>query len=70
MSTIRYRMFYRILSMQSNLFQIHVFLVSVLKATPDHTSLKYRCHDKESNEIRVVYLMHCRFEKNVDVEFQ
>ena len=41
---------------KSNLFKTQVFLVSILGATPNHTSLKYRCPIKNSNQIRHVYL--------------
>ena len=36
------------------MFWAHVFLVSVLKATPNHIPLKYRCPNKESNRRREV----------------
>ena len=53
MLTIEPRMIIKL----SNLFQTHVFLVSVLGATPNHIPLKCRCPNKASNRIRVVYLM-------------
>ena len=35
-------------STQSNLFKLHVFLVSILGVTPTHILLKYRCPKKRS----------------------
>lgn len=43
--------------MQTNLFRTHVFLNSVLGATPNRINLKYRCSNKRSNQIRVVYVV-------------
>ena len=43
--------------MQSNFFQMHVFWVSILMATPYHMPLKYRCHNKKKywNKNRLPY---------------
>ena len=38
-----------------NLFKAHVFWVSILGGTPNHIPLKYRCPNKKSNRIRVIY---------------
>ena len=43
-------------SLQSNLFQMHGLLVSILGTTLNHMLLKYRCPNMNSNEIRGDYL--------------
>lgn len=47
--------------MQSNIFWIYVFLVSVFGITPNSIPLKYRYSIKINNWIRHVYLMHIHF---------
>jgi hypothetical protein len=43
--------------MESNLFSSYdALLVSVLRSTPNHTPLKYRCSFKMSDQIRPAYL--------------
>jgi uncharacterized CHY-type Zn-finger protein len=46
----------KILSMYSNLFSTHVFMVSVLRFTPIHTPIKYRCPFKIRNRSWHIYL--------------
>ena len=41
---------HHILSMQTNLFQKHVFFVSTLGVTPNHVPLKYRCPNRKQTK--------------------
>ena len=61
LSTIEPRMVNHFLSTQSNLFETHMFLVSLLGATPTHIPLEYRCPIKISNQIRDFQLPYCIF---------
>ena len=47
---------YRICSTWSNLSRSHVFLVSIVGATPYHIPLNYRCPIKGRNKYRHIYL--------------
>ena len=47
---------YHILSLQSNFFETHAFLVFILGATPNHIPLVSWSPIKISNQIRHVYL--------------
>jgi hypothetical protein len=46
------------LSTLSNYFKAHVYLVSVIGATPDHTPLKHRCLVKIVIVLGYLYLIN------------
>ena len=48
---------WQIIEHEVNPFWTHVFLVSILKSTPNHKQLKYTWHPKKTiNQIKHIYL--------------